>query len=37
MKDFAQKRPKFQAEQLNAFFELQGKQQITIKSSSKAH
>ena len=31
LKDFAEQRPSFQADQLNTFFNLKGKQQIIIK------
>jgi hypothetical protein len=31
MKDFAKKRPKWQAQQLNAFFNLKGEKQIVIQ------
>lgn len=37
MEDFARKRPQYQADQLNAFFKLQGSKQIRIKSTPKAH
>ncbi len=37
MRTFAQQRPQYQANQLNAFFNLKGDKQITLKSSPKAY
>jgi hypothetical protein len=37
LRTFAQQRPQYQADQLNAFFNLKGDKQITLKSSPKSY